>query len=318
MSVTSLQYLPAELVLLIFNSLTRLQDAVSLARTCKKAYALFARLEDRGKIICSIVENATASLPQKSPSKAWLELHFPPGTPFWIPRSEQLPSGLEDEETITFLTTIGFPVFECGMIHFESTGMLPLPSPAPVRRTEAGSKGESDTGNDNGDSSDNNDNNDNNNDDGNRDAAGALGSATKEDELERQLQSSDDSEAEQEREQTEPESDSEEEELLFLGTWYSQSIALEPSSGSILHHSWDSPDESEVIADSVGRFLVLLGVIRSVVCGLRECGLQPEQRTEHAEVEEVVLESLFEGLGRVDGYVREAGVWGWICNYLSS
>jgi hypothetical protein len=55
MSQSPLHRLPAELLVLVFNSLPRIKDAVSLALTCKKTYALFERFEDRARIIYSIV-----------------------------------------------------------------------------------------------------------------------------------------------------------------------------------------------------------------------------------------------------------------------
>jgi hypothetical protein len=56
------------------------------------------------------------------------------------------------------------------------------------------------------------------------------------------------------------------------------------------------------------------------MCDLQLCGLQrfrKEQIERDEEVEEVVLEKLFEGLGKVDALVKEAAFWGWICNYLT-
>ncbi|KAL2820424.1 hypothetical protein BJX63DRAFT_428251 [Aspergillus granulosus] len=261
------QSLPAELLLLVYKSLTRINDAVSFALTCKKMFALFERREDRAKIIDCIVDNILTSFPSTYPSKIWLEGHFPPGTMFCKPTAAQLPKGLENKETVEFLTTIGFPVFECDRICFESTS-----TPLVIEKPEKG------------------------NCNSNR---GTPVPKLRKEEL-------------QQSPYEEYEHDDEEENLLFLGTWYSQYIALDPS-GSILHQSFEFDDTKEVIAESVGRFLVLLGVIRSVLCDLSDCGL----RNYKEEVEEAVLEKLFEGLARADVHVKEAGFWDWVSNYLA-
>ncbi|KAL4793227.1 hypothetical protein BDV19DRAFT_391451 [Aspergillus venezuelensis] len=290
---TSLQNIPLELLLLIFKNLVRLKDAASLARTCKKTYSLFERLEDRARIIYCVVDNILTSLPSPTlyPSKTWLELHFPPNTRFWIPSVEELPRELGNQETIAFLTTVGVPVFECARIHFDSSEMLPW-------------------------------------------MVNVSGDNTSQEQAETRVESEDESQVENEEEEEEEEGEEEEEEeeeegeeegrnsnesipLFSLATWYSQPIAL-TTSGSILYQSYETDDEHEVIAEHLGRFLVLLGVIRSVVCGLVDCGLQPAQRTEHGEIEDIILERLFDDLALADLYVKKAEFWTWVCNYIHS
>ncbi|KAL3462905.1 hypothetical protein BJX64DRAFT_287884 [Aspergillus heterothallicus] len=289
--------LPAELLVLIYANLPRITDAVSLALSCKKSYAVFARREDRARVVGCIVENIPSSLPRSYPAKEWLERHFPRDARFWTPTNAQLPAGLADAETVEFLTAVGVPVFQCERIQFESRESLPMPG--------VGSEGKGED----------------------EDEGGGEDRGRSQNGLRESLASDSDGDEDSHDEVEEDEDDDDddvvgEEPSLLVGTWYSQSIAL-CASGKIIHQSADSPDENEIIADNLGRFLVLLGVIRSVVCDLRDCEWQleqqAEQQAEDAEVlEEVVLEKLFDGLARVDPYVGEAGFWEWICNYVSS
>ncbi|KAL2851860.1 hypothetical protein BJX68DRAFT_69211 [Aspergillus pseudodeflectus] len=290
MSLSPLHRLPAELLVLIFNSLPRIKDAVSLALTCKKTYALFERFEDRARIIYSIVDNIPTSLPKSYPTKSWLEGYFPPNTPFWTPTATQIPKELEHAETLAFLKTTGFPIFECERLDFSSRILEPA---------EPGNKSEDDA---------------------------PPVSKRKVDETSQRASSEDGSGEEDSGKEDEDGGEKEDEQWkdpLHLGTWFSQDVVVDSSTGKIQRRSWDDDgddeDEDEDIADNVGRFLVLLGVIRSVMCDLQICGLQrfrKEQIERDEEVEEVVLEKLFEGLGAVNKLVKEAAFWGWICNYL--
>ncbi|KAL3496070.1 hypothetical protein BJX62DRAFT_232945 [Aspergillus germanicus] len=294
LSPSSLQRLPAELLVLIFNSLPRIKDAVSLALTCKKTYALFERFEDRAKIIYAIVDNIPTFLPAGYPTRSWLEGYFPPDTPFWTPATtKQIPTELQHEETLAFLKTTGFPIFECKRLEFSSACLRPA---EPRTRNESKDK----------------------------DGAPPVSKSKGDDGDSKRNYDEDESGGEDEEEDEEDESEKEEVQWtdpLYIGTWFLQSVAVDSVTGKIQHRSWDDEDENEDIVENVGRFLVLLGVIRSVMCDLQICGLQrfrKEQVERDEEVEEVVLEKLFEGLGAFDAFVKEAAFWGWICNYLST
>ncbi|KAL2794651.1 hypothetical protein BJX66DRAFT_303206 [Aspergillus keveii] len=304
LSPSSLQRLPAELLVLIYNSLPRIKDAVSLALTCKKTYALFERFEDRARIIYAIVDNIPTSLPAGSPTKSWLEGYFPPNTPFWTPATaKQIPKELEHEETLAFLKTTGVPIFECERLDFSSRCLRPAEP-----RTESKNK------------------------DG---APPPPVSKHEDDGTSKRINDEDESRGEDEEEDEngdEKEKEDEKEEVqwtepLCVGVWFSQDVVVDSATGRIQRRSWDDEDDDdegdEDIAENVGRFLVLLGVIRSTMCDLQLCGLQRfrkeqiERDEEVEEVEEVVLEKLFEGLSKVDALVKEAAFWGWICNYLT-
>ncbi|KAJ0422836.1 hypothetical protein BJY00DRAFT_279535 [Aspergillus carlsbadensis] len=285
MSLPPLQRLPAELLVLIYNSLPRIKDAVSLSLTCKKTHVLFERFEDRTSIIYSIVDTIPTSLPTTYPARSWAEEYFPRGTPFWNPAANEIPKELQHEDTLAFIKSTGFPVFECERLDFSSRVLEPAPPrirnvdgalPAPKRRED--------------------------------------------DTLERSSSGDDGEECETEDSDSDSDGEIQWKEPLYLGTWFSQNVAVDSATGKIQRRGWEDDEESEDIAENVGRFLVLLAVIRSVMCDLQICGLdrfRKEQVERDEEVEEVVLEKLFDGLGAVDVLVREAPFWGWICNYLT-
>ncbi|KAL3449699.1 hypothetical protein BJX65DRAFT_305718 [Aspergillus insuetus] len=298
MSLSPFQRLPAELLVLIYNNLPRIKDAVSLALTCKKSYALFERFEDRAKIIYSIVDNIPTSLPAGYPTRSWLEGYFPPDTPFWTPTTaKQIPTELVHEETLAFLRTTGFPILECERLDFSSKD---LESAKPDNNDNGGEEEEEEEEEEKAPVS------------GSNKHESSRPESPRDDDDEEESGKEDDSDSDEQEQGADP---------LYIGTWFSQHIAVDTATGKIQHRSWDDEDENEDIAENVGRFLVLLGVIRSTMCDLQISGLQrfrKEQIERDEEVEEVVLEKLFEGLGAFDAFVKEAGAWDWICNYLST
>ncbi|MFI0814978.1 SUKH-4 family immunity protein [Streptomyces sp. NPDC021098] len=58
--------------------------------------------------------------PPTVPDAAWLEARFGAGS-LWRPAESELPEELTDRASREFLTTIGFPAVEIGLIGFDST-----------------------------------------------------------------------------------------------------------------------------------------------------------------------------------------------------
>ncbi|MFI0259965.1 SUKH-4 family immunity protein [Streptomyces sp. NPDC017056] len=58
----------------------------------------------------------------EAPTAEWLESIFGAGS-LWRPTEDELPERLEDEESRTFLTRVGFPAIHLDFIDFNSTGL---------------------------------------------------------------------------------------------------------------------------------------------------------------------------------------------------